>query len=448
MEVLAESVLYDLWEQCAFTGMTLQCTGGERLTVLAKWERNRNSGPDFVGAVLLIDGVVRVGAVEMHLSERDWFVHGHDSDPAYGSVILHVLGAAPIAPRLDLPTVVVPQLTETSGAEPACLAGPPYPDLGAELLAELSWARLLRRATRMLRELPAVPDNASLRRTFILELFDVLGYATNRQPMGKVARSVLQREHELEKMGFDEVAALVFAVAGMPVRRVVSAGTHFVSETRLRSIVHSLTHGATARRPGAETEPVGRWDYSVRLTAVPERRLWGSVKLLIDLYRSRLLPRLLDRIAGEGGVEALAGMLVVRMGTESYIGIERAREIVINALLPLAVAAGAATGRTSLLTGACRAYREAPSLASNRIIRAVERRWLGGSELAGAFWQQGAIELYQRFLAADRSGLSFVAEPVTHAITASDHAPVRSVTTEYCVPSVSKSSAVEFHDNL
>jgi hypothetical protein len=40
----------------------------------------------------------------------------------------------------------------------------------------------------------------------------------------------------------------------------------------------------------------------------------------------------------------------------------------------------------------------------------VERRYLAGRRLRGAFWQQGAIEFYQRYLSPDRRSLSMVAE--------------------------------------
>jgi hypothetical protein len=40
---------------------------------------------------LEIDGCRRVGDVEVHLWERDWYAHGHGADPAYDGVILHAV---------------------------------------------------------------------------------------------------------------------------------------------------------------------------------------------------------------------------------------------------------------------------------------------------------------------------------------------------------------------
>lgn len=64
---------------------------GRRLVVRHPGSWNRGAGPDFRDAVLEIDGELFVGDVELHLYREDWWRHGHEADPAFGWVVLHVV---------------------------------------------------------------------------------------------------------------------------------------------------------------------------------------------------------------------------------------------------------------------------------------------------------------------------------------------------------------------
>jgi hypothetical protein len=64
---------------------------GDRLKVRHPGRWNRGAGPDFLEAVVELDGEARAGDVEIHLYREDWWRHGHDADPAYDSVVLHVV---------------------------------------------------------------------------------------------------------------------------------------------------------------------------------------------------------------------------------------------------------------------------------------------------------------------------------------------------------------------
>ena len=52
----------------------------------------RGPGPDVREAAFLMpSGVVRSGDVEVHLRTSDWVRHGHEGDPAYANVVLHLV---------------------------------------------------------------------------------------------------------------------------------------------------------------------------------------------------------------------------------------------------------------------------------------------------------------------------------------------------------------------
>src|SRR5699024_12199092 len=52
---------------------------------------NPTDGPDFTGAKIDIGGLTWYGEVEINWKAADWFKHGHDIDPNYKGVILHVV---------------------------------------------------------------------------------------------------------------------------------------------------------------------------------------------------------------------------------------------------------------------------------------------------------------------------------------------------------------------
>ncbi len=393
---MQESDLYDLWESQARTGAYFRCADGRSLAVISRGRRNDGPGPDYLDAVLLVDGVLEVGPVEMHIRESDWFAHHHDRDPAYDRVRLHLLARSEGPLRLPVPTIFARDLLSSV---PMALPENVAPaTITPALLAELSWNRLLRRVVAIVRAEQGLASPDRLRRAFILRLFDCLGYARNRSAMCLVAESLLADEHALARATLDGVAARVFAAAGLPFEKVAGAAYPWMSRLHLRSVF-------TADAP--RQHPV--WCYDIRPANAPERRLWGGVRLLFEIYHEHLLLRLHEAVL-DGAFDAAARMLTVRIERSTYIGTGRAREIVINALIPVALAAGTIGGSLRVIEAACLLYRKSPSLESNRVVRDLEDRYLQGSALAGGFWQQGAIEFHQRYRSPDRSALSFIAE--------------------------------------
>src|SRR5690606_36822658 len=54
-------------------------------------DMNHDSGPDFLSARISIGNESWAGNVEIHLNSNEWYQHAHNVDPAYDSVILHVV---------------------------------------------------------------------------------------------------------------------------------------------------------------------------------------------------------------------------------------------------------------------------------------------------------------------------------------------------------------------
>jgi hypothetical protein len=87
----SEDFLHFIWQFRLFNSAKLYCADGEELQVLHPGILNKDAGPDFSMAKLIIDQTSWIGQIEIHIKSSDWLVHGHQNDPFYNTVILHVV---------------------------------------------------------------------------------------------------------------------------------------------------------------------------------------------------------------------------------------------------------------------------------------------------------------------------------------------------------------------
>ena len=85
-----EEIFQLLWAN-RMLGLTFELVSGEKVRIIDPGVLNRDAGPDFFNAKVKIDGKVWAGNIEIHMKASDWHRHGHDSDPSYDNVILHVV---------------------------------------------------------------------------------------------------------------------------------------------------------------------------------------------------------------------------------------------------------------------------------------------------------------------------------------------------------------------
>jgi hypothetical protein len=88
---MKEDLLHFLWRTRRFEQTNLRTTEGEPIEILSPGTHNTHAGPDFLDARLRIGSTTWAGNVEMHLAASEWLRHGHQNDPAYANVILHVV---------------------------------------------------------------------------------------------------------------------------------------------------------------------------------------------------------------------------------------------------------------------------------------------------------------------------------------------------------------------
>ena len=129
---LSEALLARLWAGQRFPSSALVTTEGVRLRVLHPGIAGRGAGPDFRDAIIAASGRLLRGDVELHQRSSDFRAHGHDGDPRYGHLVLHVVFTDDAAERIrfhggakPVPVVALASwLEQRTGELSAWLASP------------------------------------------------------------------------------------------------------------------------------------------------------------------------------------------------------------------------------------------------------------------------------------------------------------------------------------
>lgn len=88
---MKEDFLHYLWKYKKFDTLNLRTFNNEELVVINVGQYLELAGPDFFNAQIIIGNQKWAGNIEIHLKSSDWYLHNHEKDIAYESVILHVV---------------------------------------------------------------------------------------------------------------------------------------------------------------------------------------------------------------------------------------------------------------------------------------------------------------------------------------------------------------------
>ncbi|WP_395064975.1 DUF2851 family protein [Flavobacterium sp.] len=88
---MKEDFIHYIWQFKKFDFSNLKTTQGENLTIVNSGNYLQLAGPDLFNAQIVLDNQKWAGNVEIHIKSSDWYVHHHEKDTTYDSVILHVV---------------------------------------------------------------------------------------------------------------------------------------------------------------------------------------------------------------------------------------------------------------------------------------------------------------------------------------------------------------------
>jgi len=212
-----ENLIQYIWEKQITNRSGLQTTCGKKITITAPGTLNKNDGPDFLNAEIDIGGLKWHGAVEVHIHAKDWYVHGHQQDPAYNQIILHVVvnGAQPVYTENNsspytlnlleyLPKNLHRHLKHmASKKELPCSGTVKYlnADIFATQVDKAQREYFQKKSHDFLAFYDAqLPPSKAWKKAFIISVFDGFGISNNREPMVLLAKQLL--EHGIPQKAF------------------------------------------------------------------------------------------------------------------------------------------------------------------------------------------------------------------------------------------------------
>ena len=395
---MPERLLWKLWKRRAARQEEFRTGAGTRIRVLYPGRTGTSAGPDFRDALVDVEGLGLVrGDVEIHLRQRDWDSHGHGDDPNYNGVVLHgaldvdepetVLHSGTSAQVVSLSQL----LDEADGSEPDDQAGVEAISVLWDFLARHGYPRpgtsqeaaaLLDRAgderfRRKAATLGRFVSEQGPEQTLYEALMEGLGYRHNQQPFVKLAQ------------------AAPIAELRRTMLPVLAEQRPMVLRHRL--LVLSGLEGADfdARRklPAGIGPAMERKDwhlFRVRPSNHPAVRIAGAAVLVARFLEPGLVPGLAEMSSSP---KQLITTLTVESGKggTAPVGTGRARDLAVNAVLPLlhSLDGGGESAYLDL-------YRRFPNLQENEVVREMAEQlfpeeWRG--EVNDARRQQGLLHL-------------------------------------------------------
>ncbi|MGN6698167.1 MAG: DUF2851 family protein [Thermomicrobiales bacterium] len=425
-----ELALCRAWNAGWFDAGALRTTDGRPVTVVYRGRWTFGFGPDFQGALIAFGAELRQGDVEIDLRPAGWREHGHHLNAAYDRVILHAVlndERGPVCRRRDkqlVPTLALgPALRGPLDALPP---DPALPALGTiadqPCIAEITpanraaaLAALERAGDARLTAKAAVFEAAFTTTTpgqaLYAGLLDALGYTRNRAPMAALAAALplAALEERLPasepRAIFRTAAALLLGVAGLLPCTPALAELLALPADDLAAIEETWPLFAA---PWRETAlPLAGWSLArTRPANHPARRLLGLAAILARGGRAGLLTTCLEPCTAEApttGLAELRGLLTgpARQADQfgRYIGADRTVEMIVNVVLPFALAYAAWAGDERLGAGAAALWEVVPASAGNEPVRALAAQIAGGAtlRLKTGRQQQGALHLFRHY---------------------------------------------------
>ena len=437
-----EDFVQKLWNGQRFFHANLISIDGKDIRVLKPGVWNREEGPDFMHAEIEINGKLLVGDVEIHVKSSEWYAHKHHLNSRYNRVILHVvlygddfnlrtrlqngkrISTLELLKWIDAPIGDLYDETTQAEEDPSNFCRVTGNRLNIDNLKNvfetLGTERFLEKAdaVRLLR------TRLNFEQILYEGIMEALGYSQNSKPLRELAQRVpfpvfdYKSEHEVQAILFG-VAGLLPSQLEKPLPVSDTENPYIVALEKLwevsdnaknveRMVASNWRFGRIrpnnhpARRIVAMSQLIFHCKGSLMMYFLPTCEMAANADTSVTLrgIRNKLLDLLILEPTGYWETHSNFG----KGGTNNakLIGTDRALDILINKILPVAYIWAVESESKKLQDAILTLFGEYTKMQDNSIIREVEKQVFSDAQpmrtiKPTAQIQQGIIRLYKNY---------------------------------------------------
>ena len=426
-----EKLLQSVWLHQRLKRGELKSPDGKSVRVLHPGFASLEGGPDFRGAVLQFENEKPVaGDVEIDLVSAGWRAHGHDKNPNFKNVILHVVwdgipstslarttsfSTLALKCFLDAPLAELALALENESGLPEALRGKcsaPLRDFTEPQLTELLHAAAKVRFENKANAILARAKNVGWEQALWENLFRALGYKNNVWPMLNLAET---------KPRWTRGAASAFEI-----------------QSRLLGVSGLLPDDLTRAQKSSDTFLRRAWDFWWRdrdefETCILPRECWRFHGLRPANHPQRRLALASHWLAADDLVAKIEGWCAAKLPDKKLLeslheifqverdefwswhwtfksarlakpqpllGAARVTDLAVNVILPWLWIRAKEGGNENILREIERRFFAWPAAEDNSVLKLARERLLGTSSpknLKGAAQQQGLMQIVRDF---------------------------------------------------
>lgn len=400
-----------VWQHRLWLPGDMRTADGRNIEVIDPGLLNNDSGPDFFNAKIRIGAEIWVGNIEIHVLASDWHRHGHDGDPAYDNVVLHVVDTDDCSiERADgsvIPQVAMTcardfsqsyhQMVDKPTAGLACadeLRGLPSIYL-TDWITSLGFERLYAKADRVEALVGRLDNN--WREAVYVTLARALGFHTNSDAFERLAMATPLSRMLHHHDNIEAIEGLLFGQAGL-IPEGAGSSPEEVYAARLATEHRFLTTKYRLQPPSCLGWKMARMrpqNFPHRRIALLAAMVAGgfeisrkilNVKNLDDAY-ALFRVHLSDFWQSHYTFEPSAGRVTAALSKNS------ANILIINVVVPILYAYGRQYGNIAMQESAVDLLHALPP-EQNNVTRLFSE---GGINCDSAFTGQALLELRRNY---------------------------------------------------